>query len=39
VRGNEEPDRNAAEAGLLELVAGGTAERIPLGDDALWRAA
>ena len=37
VRGNEEPDRNAAEAGLLELVAGGTAERIPLGDDALWR--
>jgi 2-hydroxychromene-2-carboxylate isomerase len=39
VRGNHEPDRNAAEAGLLELVAGGTAERIPLGDDALWRAA
>ncbi|HET8873740.1 MAG TPA: DsbA family protein [Gaiellaceae bacterium] len=39
VRGNEEPDRNAAEAGLLELVAGGTAERIPLGDDALWKAA
>jgi 2-hydroxychromene-2-carboxylate isomerase len=39
VRGNEEPDRHAAEAGLLELVAGGTAERIPLGDDALWRAA
>ena len=39
VRGNEEPDRNAAEAGLLELVAGGTAERVPLGDDALWRVA
>ena len=38
VRGNEEPDRSAAEEGLLELVAEGTAERIPLGDDALWRA-
>jgi 2-hydroxychromene-2-carboxylate isomerase len=38
VRANEEPDRSAAEEGLLELVAEGTAERIPLGDDALWRA-
>jgi hypothetical protein len=39
VHGNDKPDRDAAEAGLLELVAGGTAERIPLGDDALWKAA
>jgi protein-disulfide isomerase-like protein with CxxC motif len=32
------PDREAAQARLLELVAGGRAERAPLGDDALWRA-
>jgi predicted DsbA family dithiol-disulfide isomerase len=36
---NEQPDRAAAEAGLLELVAAGRATREPLGDDALWRAA
>ncbi|HLY35839.1 MAG TPA: hypothetical protein VKU35_03920 [Candidatus Limnocylindria bacterium] len=34
---NEAPDRAAAEAALLELVAGGRAVREPLGDDALWR--
>ncbi len=37
--GNERPDRAAAEAALLELVADGRAVREPLGDDALWRAA
>jgi predicted DsbA family dithiol-disulfide isomerase len=37
-RGNDEPDRGAAEAGLLELVAAGGAIRVPLGDDALWKA-
>jgi 2-hydroxychromene-2-carboxylate isomerase len=35
-RGNEPPDRLAAEAALLELVADGKARRTPLGDDALW---
>jgi 2-hydroxychromene-2-carboxylate isomerase len=35
--GNDAPDRVAAEAALLELVAEGEAERVPLGDDALWR--
>ena len=35
--GNERPDRAAAEAALLELVAEGRAVREPLGDDALWR--
>jgi 2-hydroxychromene-2-carboxylate isomerase len=39
VRRNEAPDRVAAEAMLLELVADGNAVRVPLGDDALWRAA
>jgi hypothetical protein len=34
--GNEKPDRAAAEAALLELVAAGRAVREPLGDDALW---
>jgi predicted DsbA family dithiol-disulfide isomerase len=38
-RGNEQPDRGAAEAALLELVAAGRAIRQALGDDALWRAA
>jgi 2-hydroxychromene-2-carboxylate isomerase len=38
-QGNEAPDRGAAEAALLELVAEGVAAREPLGDDALWRAA
>ena len=35
--GNAAPDRPGAEALLLELVAGGEAERVPVGDDALWR--
>ena len=39
VRGTEAPDRAAAEAKLLELVADGRVARTPLGDDALWRAA
>jgi 2-hydroxychromene-2-carboxylate isomerase len=38
-RGNDAPDRRAAEAQLLELVGRGRATRAPLGDDALWRAA
>jgi predicted DsbA family dithiol-disulfide isomerase len=37
--GNDAPDRMAAEAALLELVAEGLATRTQLGDDALWRAA
>jgi predicted DsbA family dithiol-disulfide isomerase len=37
--GNDAPDRRAAEAALLALVADGQAIREPLGDDALWRAA
>jgi hypothetical protein len=36
--GNDRPDRSAAEAALLALVAEGRAERRPLGDDALWTA-
>jgi len=36
--GNDAPDRVRAEAALLELVAAGEAVRVPLGDDALWRA-
>jgi predicted DsbA family dithiol-disulfide isomerase len=36
-RGNDAPDRAAAERALLELVAGGGAVRIALGDDALWK--
>jgi predicted DsbA family dithiol-disulfide isomerase len=36
--GNDAPDRRAAEAALIELVAEGRAQRVPLGDDALWRA-
>jgi predicted DsbA family dithiol-disulfide isomerase len=35
-RGNLEPDRDAAEVALIELVASGAASRTPLGDDALW---
>jgi hypothetical protein len=35
-RGNLEPDRSAAEAALIELVASGAAKRTPVGDDALW---
>ncbi len=34
--GNDPVDRSAAEAALVGLVAGGGAERLPLGDDALW---
>jgi predicted DsbA family dithiol-disulfide isomerase len=36
---NETPDRAAAEAALLELVAAGDAIRHPLGDDAVWQSA
>lgn len=35
-RGNDPPDRLAAEAALLELVADGKARRVPIGDDAIW---
>ncbi len=38
-RGNDAPDRVAAEAALIELVAAGEAIREPLGDDARWRTA
>ena len=34
-----EPDRDATEKALLELVAAGTAVRRPVGDDAVWLAA
>ena len=37
-RGNDRPDRPAAEAALLELVDAGRAERLALGHDALWSA-
>jgi hypothetical protein len=33
------PDREAAEAAMVELVAAGKAVREPLGDDALWKPA
>jgi protein-disulfide isomerase-like protein with CxxC motif len=33
----EIPDPAAAEAALIEAVTGGTAERLPFGDGALWR--
>jgi hypothetical protein len=36
--GNDAPDRVAAETALLELVFDGRAERIGLGDDAIWLA-
>jgi 2-hydroxychromene-2-carboxylate isomerase len=32
-----DPDRDAAEDALIALVAEGRAEKLPLGDDALWR--
>ena len=35
-RGNDAPDRAAAESALLELVAAGEARRTPVGDDAIW---
>ncbi|MGH2868482.1 MAG: hypothetical protein ACRDNK_13065 [Solirubrobacteraceae bacterium] len=34
--GNDAPDREAAEAALIKLVADGRAVREPLGDDAVW---
>ena len=34
--GNDSPDRQGAEAALLELVGEGAARRESLGDDALW---
>jgi protein-disulfide isomerase-like protein with CxxC motif len=36
--GNDPPDRRAAEQALMDLVGDGGVERVPLGDDALWRA-
>jgi predicted DsbA family dithiol-disulfide isomerase len=39
VEGNDPPDREAAEAALIELAADGVAMREPLGDDALWKPA
>jgi 2-hydroxychromene-2-carboxylate isomerase len=36
--GNDAPDRTAAETAMLELVFDGRAERIALGDDAIWLA-
>jgi len=33
------PDSDATERALVELLADGAVERIPLGNDALWRAA
>jgi 2-hydroxychromene-2-carboxylate isomerase len=38
-RGNDAPDRAAAERALLALVAEGAAVRTPAGDDAVWSAA
>jgi 2-hydroxychromene-2-carboxylate isomerase len=35
-RGNDAPDRAAAEDALIELAAGGAVTRVPVGDDALW---
>ncbi len=37
VDGNDQPDRVAAEAALIELASSGGAVREPLGDDALWK--
>jgi hypothetical protein len=37
-RGNDAPDRAAAEDALIGLVADGSAVRVPLADDALWMA-
>ncbi len=36
---NQPPDRDAAEAALVQLLGEGAVERIALGNDALWRAA
>ena len=38
-RGNDQPDRTAAEAALMALMSDGRAERHALGDDALWMTA
>jgi 2-hydroxychromene-2-carboxylate isomerase len=38
-RGNDAPDRAAAEDALIGLVADGSAVRVPLADDALWMTA
>jgi protein-disulfide isomerase-like protein with CxxC motif len=38
-RGNDAPDRAAAERALLELAGAGAAVRTPAGDDAVWTAA
>jgi 2-hydroxychromene-2-carboxylate isomerase len=35
-RGNDAPDRGAAEEALIELAAAGEVRRIAVGDDALW---
>jgi hypothetical protein len=35
-RGNDAPDRPAAEVALIELAAAGHAVRTPAGDDAVW---
>ncbi|MEA2467182.1 MAG: hypothetical protein QOJ57_1308 [Thermoleophilaceae bacterium] len=37
-RGNDAPDRAAAEDALIDLAASGAAVRMPVGDDALWLA-
>jgi 2-hydroxychromene-2-carboxylate isomerase len=37
--GNDAPDREGAEAALLELVAANLATRRPVGDDAIWQPA
>jgi 2-hydroxychromene-2-carboxylate isomerase len=37
-RGNDVPDRIAAEEALITLVSEGRAAREPLGQDAIWRA-
>ena len=37
-RGNDAPDRAAAEQAMLDLVFDGRAERVALGDDAVWLA-
>lgn len=38
-KGNDAPDRRAAESALIELAASGRAVRRPIGDDALWASA
>jgi 2-hydroxychromene-2-carboxylate isomerase len=35
-RGNDDPDRAAAERALQELTAAGGAARVPMANDALW---